>query len=491
MNQTINYRANLHFIKSFLCRKYLIAVFLMVILIGCTKLVEVDAPSTSINGENLYTEDATAISALTGIYARINSQSYLSALSMTVLPGLSSDELTFLNGGSNFVYQAYYNNTLTSITDPSDIWHTIYPTIYSANSALEGLTKSQTLTPGVKQQLLGEAKLIRAFCYFYLVNYYGEVPIVLTTDYKVNAIIPRASKESVYQQIVSDLTDASNLLSSDFLGSGLTVTSERTRPSRWAALALLARVNLYVGKYHEADELATQVINASALFHLESLNNVFQKNSFEAIWQIQPIGTGMDANTAEGKFFILPDTGPNTYDQMVYLNKNLLNVFETGDLRKIDWIHSVEVNGQTYFYPYKYKVGAVNTTTSEYSMVLRLGEQYLIRAEARAQQGNIAASLDDLNIIRNRAGLDNYAGPSDKSSLLKAVFHERQIELFVEWGHRWLDIKRTGEIDNVMPNVCLSKGGIWEPYKALYPISQDEIKKNPSLKGHQNPGYSE
>jgi starch-binding outer membrane protein, SusD/RagB family len=69
--------------------------------------------------------------------------------------------------------------------------------------------------------------------------------------------------------------------------------------------------------------------------------------------------------------------------------------------------------------------------------------------------------------------------------------HERQVELFTEWGHRWLDLQRTGKLNDIMSVVALQKGGSWEPYKALLPIPYDEFKWNPSLRGHQNPGYLE
>jgi hypothetical protein len=119
-------------------------------------------------------------------------------------------------------------------------------------------------------------------------------------------------------------------------------------------------------------------------------------------------------------------------------------------------------------------------------MVLRLGELFLIRAEARAQQNNLQSALSDLNVIRKRAGLPN-VNVNGKDSLLLSILHERQVELFAEWGHRWFDLKRTGNIDRIMNLVTPQKGGIWKTTSRLFPLPEGDIEKNNNL--NQNPGY--
>ncbi|WP_431217938.1 RagB/SusD family nutrient uptake outer membrane protein [Puia sp. P3] len=130
-----------------------------------------------------------------------------------------------------------------------------------------------------------------------------------------------------------------------------------------------------------------------------------------------------------------------------------------------------------------------NDPVTEYLMVFRLGEQYLIRAEARIQLGK-SEGASDLNAIRVRAGLDVYAGSTDKASLLNAIQHERQVELFTELGHRWFDMKRTGNLDAIMGapgNACSAKGGAWQSYKQLFPMPFADITQDQNLK--QNTGY--
>ncbi len=105
----------------------------------------------------------------------------------------------------------------------------------------EGVEKSKTLSVAVKEQLLGEAKFLRAFFYFYLVNLYGDVPLIISTDYVVNAKSSRTDLLQVYDQIVRDLIDAQRNLSVSY------VSSERVRPNQSVATALLAR-DLFISR---------------------------------------------------------------------------------------------------------------------------------------------------------------------------------------------------------------------------------------------------
>lgn len=482
-----------------------IALFPLIMLqISCNKLIEIPPPKNLIAEDNVYTNDATAISVLSGIYTSMSmaggsaTGSFTGGFSITELTGLSADELIVFNGVGYPNLMAYYKNDLAangSNVSGSEHWAILYNYIFKCNAAVEGLTASTSLTPAVKQQLLGEAKFLRAFFYFYLVNLYGDVPQALTTDPKVNILLGRTSVSQIYQQIVADLKSAKDFLSENYLKSDLAgTTTERVRPTKWAASALLARTYLYIDDYVNAEMEATAIINNTSLFSLPSLNNVFLKNSNGTIWQLQPVR--LNFNTEDARLFIIPSTGLSN-DNPVYLSNILLNSFETGDQRRYNrnWIDSVTISNTTYYFPYKYKINVpnsdINPTTgtqnmTEYLTVFRLGEQYLIRAEARAQQNNIVGAQADLNAIRARAGLPNTTA-NDKSSLLTAMINERQAELFTEWGHRWFDLKRTGKVDAVMANVTPLKGGVWQSTDQSYPIPQSDIDKMPNLT--QNSGY--
>ena len=161
------------------------------------------------------------------------------------------------------------------------------------------------------------------------------------------------------------------------------------------------------------------------------------------------------------------------------LSDKLINAFSTSDARRTDWIGRVTSStGETYYFSNKY---SSPVQQAEYSTVLRLAEQYLIRAEARAMLDNISGAYDDINVIRKRAGLGELQ-IADKTSALAAIASERQLELFTEWGHRWLDLKRTGRLDAELSPLKPE----WKPEAALYPIPEEQILNSPIS---QNAGY--
>ncbi len=116
-------------------------------------------------------------------------------------------------------------------------------------------------------------------------------------------------------------------------------------------------------------------------------------------------------------------------------------------------------------------------------MVFRLAEQYLIHAEAAAQLGNLGTAIADLNTVRARAGLGATTA-TGQADVLAAIMHERQVELFCEWGNRWFDLNRTGTAGTVLN---AEKGG-FQSYMALYPVPLTQIQANPLLR--QNQGYN-
>ncbi len=285
---------------------------------------------------------------------------------------------------------------------------------------------------------------------------------MLTTDYRINARLSRTSSDDVYAQIIEDLNEATDLLDADFLDGSLQKYSnipERLRPTRWVAKALLARVYLAIKDYTNADAAASAIIDGSSLFTLNPLSDVFLKDNTESIWQLQPINSGF--NTEDAIIFVLPSSGPSDVSlgagNPVYISLQLINSFEAGDQRRLNWIDSVSVVSGKYYYPFKYKKSNYGDPLTECLVAFRLAEQYLIRAEARTHQNNFSGAQADLNKVRSRAGLGNTAADTE-DELLSAILHERKVELFSEFGHRWLDLKRTGKVDEVMTDITPQKG---------------------------------
>lgn len=461
--------------------------FITSFLYSCEDFLEVELNRTKISQEVTFADDINAISAINGLYVNLlNSDGFASGdrNSVTCITGLSSDEIAYIPEGIEGIeFNEFEINELRSNNTLLDyMWRSMYWSVYQANSIIEGLNQSKTVSEQVKNQLLGEAYFIRAFSNFYLVNLFGPVPLTTTTDYQFNRDITRSSVSSVYELIISDLGRAKSLLSNEY------PTQERIRPNRSAASALLSRVYLYTEKYEEAIIESSSVISNTAYILESDLSVVFLGTSREAIWQLKP--TSQIRNTLEGGIFIL--TGAPNSTRPFSLHSSLYLSFEPNDKRSINWVNTRTASGNTYYYPFKYKIrfgpsSATPTPHTEYSMVFRLAEQFLIRAEAKAKEGDLSGAIDDIDVIRSRAGLPLLSVTNPGLSLeefLIEIEHERKVELFTEWGHRWLDLKRTNRANNVMSPLKEQ----WSEFDVLYPIPQNEFRNNPSL-GNQNFGY--
>ncbi|WP_164735531.1 RagB/SusD family nutrient uptake outer membrane protein [Pseudoflavitalea rhizosphaerae] len=496
------------------------AVFLLTALAftGCKKLVEIDPPRETIATEKVFNTNQNAYSALAGMYSMMmtgtDGSPNFSNGGLSIYAGMMADELEALAGLNNPDDFQFYSNQLrndNALAQPL-FWDVPYRVIYSANSIIEGVAASTSplLSDTTRTQLAAESKFVRAYCHFMLLNLHGDVPLMTTTDIRKTALIPRTPVAELYKQIEADLRDAIANLPGDYDFSA----QQRSRPNKWAAAALLARVYLYQQKWAEAEAQATTVIDKTSLYDIIPLANVFKPNSTEAIFQLEHVPGNTHDITVEGSrlapffryselppeyqaLFLDPAFFPAVAPQIIpsyFLSLEQLAAFESDDNRRTVWVDgfvSPDIDGyhgKKYFYPVKYEgIPTANNAPipAQAHMVLRLAEQYLIRAEARAQQGvDLTGAAADIDKIRNRAGLDNTAAAS-KEELLEAVLHERQTELFTEDGQRWFDLRRFGKANAILG--ALPNKQPWNPDHLLLPIPAREIQKNPLLV--PNPGY--
>jgi hypothetical protein len=454
--------------------KYIALLFLLNIFQSCKKFVDVDPPIDKLSSEIVFKDPETANSAVRGIYASMmKTYPDITSGGITLYTGLSSDELYNANK-SSLTLSEFTSNALSASNSVVgyDFWYKGYKIIYHTNACIEGLENNSLIEPSLRDQLLGETVFIRAFMYYYLVSIYGDVPLLLKTEYEENAKAPRTEAATIYAQIIADVKLAQSLLTTSYYTNG------SVRPNKWTATALLARLYLTIGQWEFAEQEASSIIN-SGMYTIEAdLNNVFLSSSKEAIWQLMPVATGF--NTTEGRTFIPASwsSGPPDFPLTDYL----LNSFEGNDLRKVSWVASKIAIGNTYSYPYKYKINGYGLPVTEYYMIFRLAEQYLIRAECYARQGKFDEAKNDINIIRERAGLLGTVAIT-LEEILNVIMHERRIELFAEWGHRWFDLKRTGKSTEVLSLIKPD----WQATDTLYPIPLGDIHQNPFLE--QNHGY--
>lgn len=453
---------------------------LMVLLTSCTDFVEVDLPKNQLPSEAVFESRETAEAALRSIYGKMRDFGLSSGSSgLGSVMGLYTDELDLY--ALNSAWAAYQNHSLLA-TDPTALswWNGTYNQIYAANDVIEGVERSLSLTSEDRDQFEGEALFIRAYLHLFLVALYGDIPYITTTDYIKNAKVARMPQASVYDEIIKDLTLARDLLpDKDINING--EKGEKVRPYAAVADAVLARAYLYSEQWASAEDASNRVITEFGSLEPD-LNKVFLKDASSTIWQFKPNFDG--DNTNEGAVSIFTSVPPLSFA----LSNALYSAFESGSLakpgdqRQLRWIKKVANSNRTWFHAFKYKEKYSTGTSKEYSIQLRLAEQYLIRAEARAHLGDISGAQQDINRIRNRAGLgDTTAATSE--ALLDAILQERRLELFAEHGHRWFDLKRMGKAAEVLAPI---KPG-WRATDILLPIPEAERLLNPNLT--QNDGY--
>lgn len=452
----------------------LISIMSSLISISCEKFVDANDPAGMIPREKVFEDEATSTAAVMTLYGNLRDNVLLTGdlYGMNVLMGLYADELDYYAAPGQLMDAFYHHQIVASDEIVKLLWDAAYNLIYMSNSAIEGIEASPDLSLVVKDQLTGEALFIRAITHFYMVNLFGDIPYITTSDYLINKDVSRLPSEEVYDKILADLIRAKSLLTDEY------VSAERIRANGYAVSALLARVYLYAQRWQDAETESTILINATDVFELETdPADEFLKESSSAILQLKPMNEG--ENTREATVFVFTSGPP----PLMALNPALVNAFDPADLRRQNWIKEITEGSEIWYAPYKYKQIENTGTSLEYSVILRLPEQYLIRAEARVHLGDLPGAIQDINTVRNRAGLPGTEAASE-SDILQAISSERIFELFTEFGHRWFDLKRTGQAGAVLSTVKPN----WKSTDVLFPVPESELLLNPNLLP-QNLGY--
>lgn len=475
---------------------------LVLSLTACRKFVSIDPPTHSMVQETVFKDARTTAAALRQTYFLMAGSIYGSnGTYMSLLNALYPDEyrLTTSDIGLRMIY--------TNAPEAAEgiftiLWGNSYADIYRANAIIEGLaTYGTSMEKSIKDHMTGEAKFLRAYAYFMLVNSYGDVPLILSTDYGKNRLIARTSQELVYDQIIKDLAEAKELMTSDYLDwNNAKVTTSRLRATRDVAAALLSRVYLYRGQWARAEKEADEVISNNVYDLEETPANTFNVASKETLLAFAD--QGGNRPRAAGIYVLTSNPNNSTNTAAIgVVSDSLLGSFEAGDNRRRDWIGVFTTGGNSYHFANKYRA---STTLTQYDCAMRLAEVYLIRAEALLEQNKLALAIDDLNEIRKRAQASaTTAVPNPlpalpytltKEQVRLAMEKERFTELFIE-GHRWFDLKRwkglnnpgISRADEAMPAIAAKKGAKWEPHLKLLPIPQKQIELNVNLK--QNKDY--
>jgi hypothetical protein len=437
----------------------LILLLSILLFTSCEKVLETE-PQATISDEAVIVDKKSAQAALTGAY--------------DALQGLAGSNIVDLElAGDNVVNFNLQNRVVADKTGGGG-FTAYYVLINRTNSILKNvpLLNSAIVSETDKNQILGEAYFLRGLSYFNLVKTYGGVQIVLepATSPDAHKGTRRSTKEQTYAQALSDLDRAEALLST---------TINRNKANKFTAYALKARLYLYTEKWELAEEYATKCIISTNFELVKPYSSFFtSKNTRESIFEIafsaadkSSFYTNWRSPEQGGRHDYIPERGfvglildPNLGGS----RKSLL--FRTPQ----DIYDLIEYGNQ-------------DGTSSIF--ILRIAEQYLIRAEARAKKAapDLAGAVSDLNLIKGRADVPllTYSASLTAAQILLAIENERRFELAFE-GHRFLDIVRTGRAAVVFGavNANLKNPNFW-----VFPIPQTEIITDPDLAGDQNPGY--
>ena len=437
-------------------------IYITLILISALSCNTLDVePQDAIPADAAFKTKEDINKGILGAYADFQSLSYYGR-TYSIFSDLASDNLAHpVDATSTSYAEVDNNNILPENGSVSSIWSICYDGINIANNVIEKVPTISNMTEDERNNALGELYFIRALNHFNLLNYFGSIPLKITPTIGVDQLdVPRDPVNVVYDKIIEDLTFASTHISS---------SGNKTRASKYAAKALLARVFLYKGDYAQAVTMATDVIDNGNYTLMGDYADVFANDeSPESIFEIYFSQTERN-RIAEYNF---PHSLNGRYE--VSPSEDILNAYESNDAR---YEVSIAFEG-TEAYAIKYddlSLGADNF------IVIRLAEMFLIRAEANAHlNGNIDNIKTDINKIRNRANLGGTTA-STHAQLLLAIEKERQLEFAFE-GHRWFDLVRTGRAIDVLPNVNSIN-------QTLFPIPLDELLTNTNPGMSQNPGY--
>ncbi len=408
--------------------------------------------------------------------------------------GSSVTDATFLNAFDDFTVTA---------TDGQiyDFWKGQYLLINLANNVIERVPLI-TMDESLKARYVAEAKFIRAYGHFRLVRAFGDVPLRLSeADQPSEFNIPRTPKAQVYAAIEQDLTDAAAVLPTSYSGNDV------GRVTRGAALALHAKVAMYQEKWDvvksKTDEVMT--LGYSLVDDYQALFREENENSSESIFEIQAEIIPGNAAASNSQYSQVQGVRGSTGGGWGFNvpTQELADAYETDDPRRDatiifrgettpqgDAIPAVGDNpmyNEKSYVPFSDYVSGYTEGAQQNIRVIRYADVLLMNAEANNELGNTQAALDALEMVRARArggdaGILPEVTTTDQAELRQAIWHERQVELAMEFD-RYFDVIRQGRGKEVFE----SKG--WKEGKnEVWPIPQTEIDLSAGTLT-QNPGY--
>lgn len=442
-------------------------------------------PEFQIATSQAFANETNATAAVNGLY---NEAQLIYNWRSQTLGELASDLVQSIDTWDAFNVIDEFRLTPDN-TEVDDLYTQSYRVIDVANNIIAFVPDVPEMSDELKDDFLGQAYGFRGMVFFELARYFGGIPgvygelgVVLPLEPSIGVTeasrAARASLEATYSQILEDLLQAEALLPEARANNFLT----RSRLVKSSVRGMLARVHLYLGNYAEAENYANLVLNNGSYQLVPNFADAFRTDfSEESVFEMHynnvdfsgfrqwyyPASLGGRGGICFHEEFaeeILARVGEDDRSDLIALNPT--------------------PRGDVYF-PTKFD----ELQNASNVPVIRTAEMYLIRGEARAMQGNITDGVDDLNAVRNRAGLDD-AQAAGQEVLVDLILEERKFEFAAE-GHRYFDMARTGRAVEVFSNLERTNGtttySIGNINRILFPIPNSELLTNPNME--QNVAY--
>ncbi len=474
--------------------------FLMLIgfLNSCSDLEE--EPFSFLSPAQFYSTSDDAEAALTAAYGSL-ANSGIYGRSLWMLSDYSADQM-FPKPvvGRELLTIFAYDATFDQI---GAFWNESYQGINNANQVI-AYVPDIIMNTTRKDQIIAEAKFLRALYYFNLVRNFGDVPLKLTPTQDLSeANSPKSSEQEIYDQIVTDLTEAEVVLTNG-------IASVKGRVTKGAASGLLAKVYLYKEDWNNASLKAEEVITSGVYELTESVVDLWNvdledENYNENIFAVE-FSRNANLETQDYTSFFGPTGSAPIFSAAAWGSSFAYDSFyesynDDDDRKGLMQTSFTNASGQVFNQENDPNLldrviinkfadpKAIGGRNENNFPILRYADVLLIYAEASAQAsgGPTIASYNAINEVRNRASLENLTPGLGLQAFVDAVLQERSWELAFE-ADRWYDLTRTNtflEVSNVTNS--------WFPNRPVqsrhekFPIPENEVISNPNLE--QNPPW--
>jgi hypothetical protein len=490
----------------------------IVTMVACNKLVE--NPASTITASQFYKTQSDAVAAVNAVYTTLNSDPAgdfpMYGRQLNLLTDNASDNQNFSPSNTNPDVRAM--STITYVSSNGRIlknWQQHYYGINRANIAIDGIgaMAGSAFTPlGLQARLVGEARFIRALLYFNLVRLFGPVPLILHNPSSVDITalqVTRASRDSVYAQIIADLSFAAGVLPASYSGPDV------GRATSGAAHALLAKVYIYKRDWSSAQAQLLQVLTAGTFAGatgtygyglFANYGDAFAKatkNGIEHVFSVEYVTNGGETGATQylSESFTSFNTG--TYPIDIPSDSSVSQIFSDSDTRKAVTFYTSVYNAATGatvvfanpYVPYlnkfvDYSITPLNnqSTSGINYPVIRYADVLLSYAEVlnELDGGPTADAYTAINLVRARAHVAALTSGLGQSDFRDSVFLERRKE-FVQEGQRWFDLVRQGVDVYLAAQHKIAAHLAAEAKDTLFPIPLTEIQLDPLLT--QNGGW--